>query len=195
MATSNAVRGLGLLTSFWKAVEEEIRAIGGTDETLAQLDKKDARPAIREFAKLVVNGTARAVSLFRDMIAAAQFDYTYGYATHPEDIEGQAPHPVTREVELDHPGQVLTIRQVWERYGDQMADLSEFLDYLTENPHVQRQHWIGIVWKDEDGQFWSADASGGDSHRSFAVIRNLPGFRWDDHHPFLRRKPARNATA
>ncbi len=180
MATSNAVRGASLLTNFWKAVEEEVIAAGGNDEHLGALVTKKMRPAIKQFAQLVV-GTGLS---FRDMIAQAKFDYLYRYANNPEQIEGQKPHPATGNVELDHPGVTLTTQHVWDRYGD--GDLSELLDYAIMHPDDQRKAPIGIVWK-VGNEFWCASL-GGACGRCLGVRRGHPGVRWGDGCRFLRRK-------
>ena len=187
MATSEAVRGAGLLTNFWKRVETAIRKVGGTDEHLARLDKAEAVYAIEQFAELMVHGVATRVAWFRFLIRLGHFDYLYGFAEKPEEIEGQVFHLVTGETKLDHPGVMLTTQQVCDRYGDQMADLSEFLDYAIRNPEAQREKPIGIVWK-VGAQFWYAYLYSDGSHRKLYVYRDYPDVQWLVSDRFLVRK-------
>ena len=185
MATSAAVRGASLLTNFWKAVEEEILAAGGTEETLGMLVTKKLRPAIARFAADAVAITKTIAVSFAEQIRAGKFKYLYGFASNPEAIRGQTAHSVTNETELDHPGTPLTTPQIWERYGDKMASLSEFLDFAAKNP---TEYWIGIVWKDETSQFWYADVDRDGSDRDLDVNQDGPDGRWDGYYRFLRRK-------
>lgn len=187
MATSEAVRGAGLLTNFWKRVETAVRKIGGTDEHLARLDKAESLPAIEQFAELVVRGQVASATWFRFLIRLAHFDYLYGFADDPDKIEGQTCHPVTSETELDHPAVVLTTQQVYERYGDAMADFSELLDHAVRRPADQLETPIGIVWKVGD-QFWYAFLNSDGSVRSLGVRQGHPVVQWGVSYRFLRRK-------
>jgi hypothetical protein len=188
MATSNAVRGASLLTNFWKAVEEEILAAGGTEEHLGQLVTKRLRPAIKKFAADVVSTVNGTVISFAEQIKAGGYDYLYGFAEKPEEIKGQTPHVVNAEVELDHPGKVITTQELYDSYGDNKPTLSDLLDFGVKNSDTQRQFPIGIVWKDETGQFWYALLHGSGSGRGLDVDQDYPGNRWDDDYRFLRRK-------
>ena len=126
-------------------------------------------------------------AMFGEQIKAGNFDYRWGVADRPEQIEGQVAHAATGDTELDHPGKTLTTKQVWERYGD--GDLSELLDYALKHPNDQREALIGIVWKVGD-QFWFAFLDGYGSRRRLDVRRDRPGGQWDDNDRFLRGKSA-----
>ncbi|MGE5392664.1 MAG: hypothetical protein ACM3NH_02880 [Candidatus Saccharibacteria bacterium] len=78
------------------------------------------------------------------------------WAKNPDEIRGQTFHPVTDEMELDHPAVPLSTKQPLDRYANRMADLSEFLDYGYRHPNVQRQFPIAILWKDDIGQVYAA---------------------------------------
>ena len=114
-AASDVVRGLGVLTTFWKKVEGAIREAGGNDEHIARLAKDDSNSAIKQFAEMIVNGAIGGNYSFRDQIRAGRYDYTYGLADNPEKIKGQSFHSVTSETQLDHPAKRLTTQQVLEQ--------------------------------------------------------------------------------
>lgn len=187
-AASDVVRGLGVLTTFWKKVEGAIRDAGGNDEHIARLAKDDSNSAIRQFAEAVVKGAIGVISSFRDQIRAGNYDYTHGFANNPDEIKGQSFHSVMNKTLLDHPGKHLITQRVFDLYGDKMASLSEFLDYGIKNPETQREFPLGIVWKDETGQFWYADFSSDSTGRGMNVDRDHPDDEWHDHCRFLVRK-------
>lgn len=177
----------GVMKTFMQMLEDEVVASGGTAEMLERLGKKSLRPAIKRFAEEIVREAGALASSFRDMIRLGRYDYTYGYADNPEGIEGQTFHAVTNETELDHPGKRFTTKQVYQRYGDKMADLSELLDYGIKNPDTQRQLPIGIVWKVGD-QFWYAILSSSGSLCELDVNQGYPDIEWNDYFRFLVRK-------
>lgn len=188
MATSEAVRGAGLLTNFWKRVEAAIRKVGGTDEHLSRLDKAETMPAIEQFAELVVRGAVTSAVWFRFLIRLGHFDDLWGFAERPEEIKGQVFHPVTEETELDCPGQQLRVKQAYARYSGRMASLSELLDYGIRNPEAQREFPIRIVWK-VGGRFWSATLEGYAGRRRLNVTpRDSPDDLCDYICRFLVRK-------
>jgi hypothetical protein len=188
MATTAAVQGAGLVTGVWKKLEKAIFNAGGTEEHLARLDKAETDEAFANFAAQIVRTFQVAFNSFRDMIRAGNYDYTYGFADNPEDIQGQTFHPATNSTELDHPGTVLTTSQVYERYSEKMASFSELLAYGIRHPNVQRRHPVVIVWKDETGQFWDAFLDSVGSRRALDVYRDHSDFQWDADCRFLRRK-------
>jgi len=194
MATSNAVRGAGLLTNVWKKLETAVYDAGGTDEHLERLGKADGDPLIAEFARNIVAKIKIVYRLsgnhasFAIAIAAGKYDYKYGFAENPDQIRGQAIHVINSEVELDHPAETLTAQQVFDRYGSKMASLAELLQFAIQNPGIQCQFPIGIVWKDETGQFWYAILSSGGSDRKLDVDRGRPVAPRDDNYRFLLRK-------
>lgn len=187
MATTAAVQGAGLVTGVWKKLEKAIFNAGGTEEHLARLDKAETDEAFANFAAEIVRSIKVAITSFRDMIRAGNYDYLYGFAEKPEEIKGQSFHPVERETKLDHPGVRLTTKQVYEKYGDKMADLSELLAYGINNPDTQREFPIGIVWKDGD-QFWCAYLRSRGSERELFVYQVHPDAVWYGICRFLVRK-------
>jgi hypothetical protein len=188
MATTAAVQGAGLVTGVWKKLERAIFDAGGTEEHLARLDKAETDEAFANFAAEIVATIKVVVTSFREMIRAGRYDYTYGFADNqPEEIKGQTFHPVTNATELDHPATCLTTQQVFDRYGDKMASLSELLDYGIKNPETQRKFPIGIVWKVGD-QFWYAYLDGDGMGRGLRVSRDRPFIEWSDDYRFLVRK-------
>ena len=128
------------------------------------------------------------IAPFADQIRAGNYGHLYGFAKNPEDIKGQTYHSVTSETELDHPDMYLKTKEIYEKYGDQMAGLCELLDYGIKNPNVQRNFLVGIVWKDENGQFWEAYLGNHDPERSLGVVQASPRDEWHCHSRFLVRK-------
>lgn len=187
MATSAAVQGAGLITGVWKKIEKAIYDAGGTDDHLARLAKDETDTAFANFAAEIVATIKVVFTSFREMIRAGRYDYTYGFADNPEEIKGQACHPVTNETGLDDPAVRLTTEQVYEKYGDKMADLSELLDYGIKNPETQREFPIGIVWKVGD-QFWYAVLIGSGAGRRLRVRQDHPDVEWCVSCRFLVRK-------
>ncbi|MEO8065598.1 MAG: hypothetical protein ABI643_01935 [Candidatus Doudnabacteria bacterium] len=188
MATSAAVQGAGLLTAVWKKIEKAVYAAGGTDEHIARLDKSEAIAVIERFAADLVATIHVAIdSLFREIISDGKYDYLYGFAEKPGEIEGQTFHTVTRETILEHPAVILTTTEVYEKCGDKMADLSELLDYGKKNPETQRKFPIAIVWKVGD-QSWFAILDGNELYRELVISRDRPDFQWSVRYRFLVRK-------
>lgn len=174
--------------AFFQTLEDEVAALGGdVGMILDRLGKKSVLPAIKQLASAIVEDAKELINSFRAQIKAGKYNYTYGFADNPEKIEGQQFHFVTNETELDHPGKTLTNQQVYERYGDKMASLSELLDYGIKNPEMQRQFPIGIVWKVGD-QFWFAYLFSLDSDRELNVYQEHPYGVWNDDFRFLVRK-------
>jgi hypothetical protein len=140
---------------------------------------------------MIVNGSGYVINAFRDMIAAGKYDYLYGFAEKPEEIKGQTWHDVARyhqrDRTLDHPAKRLTTKQVYEKYGDKMASLSELLAYGINNPDTQRSFPIGIVWKDGD-QFWYAYLDSFGSERMLCVDQVRPSDEWNGSCRFLVHK-------
>ena len=194
LSASDFSKAIGVFTTFWTKLEKAVYAAGGSADHLLRLSKDESNDAIKQFAELLVRGPATSATWFRFLIRLGHFDYLYGFAERPEEIEGQVFHPVASETELDHPAVRFTTQQVYEKYGDKMADLSELLDYGIRNPETQLEFPIGIVWKDETGQFWYAVLNGG-SGRELHVSRDHPSGEWSGSCRFLLRKPAHNATA
>lgn len=123
----------------------------------------------------------------KSAINAGKYDYKWGYADHPEDIQGVKIKPVDGKFVIKRFNKWMTNSQVLAELPN-LASIMELLQFGIDFPEVQKEFSIATIWKDDSNQLWYVYLNRNGSKRNVNVDQSNADNNWNEPVGFLARE-------